>query len=244
LQEEPSIEEAFTTYLGQEFLDPAIAAVHPLIGIDLVVNAWGKEMQETPQMYLSRQESLQDFGLLSWRGKQAEEVVAWLRNVVRERFKPVEDLTIEDVLDQMLHSGSETDRAKVVELVQNFIDKATPFWNVNKPPDKKIEEFFIFGIPDRPGGLDNSVFKRLIDSGQIELHAAAGSGYAVMWEKHRLRALKIKVPVPLHAIERMNTYKAFYLKVEDDQHARVTHHVHKDWMGVKGLPDVFPDKSA
>lgn len=233
-------EDPFTRYLRRGFLDPLIEARKQTIDVGLLVDTWVKQVHELE----GAEAPVEALSLLKLADLPIEKMFLWLWDTVRSQFKDIqENLTIEEILRRILDDQPDG-RQRANEAIHQFVKRALPMWGIVAiPPEKQreIEELLIFGVLDP----DNSVFKNHVQqSGEINITSAQGTpdsaAFTTTWERHSIRVLRLKVPVPLHVIERLRDYKTRYLRVEDDPDARITHHIHRDWMGSKALPDIFP----
>lgn len=237
LRQTKPLEDAFTIRLSEGYLEQDVEEIDRLMGPAFILEAL--EAEKKP---FSRSEPVIFLDLTS---KSPEDLYDWLFSLVRPRFAKIEDMTIENTLSY--HGApQEKSRAKeeaVVSVSQKFIDKACPMWMITTPAGRSVEEVFVFGVPYTSRGIEGSVLKGLIDDGKVELRGEGASRpgfhFALTWEKYCIRALKVKAAVPLSALNHvMQEYRDKYVELEKGQDFRYTAHVHKDWVGGQGLPEL------
>lgn len=241
LQQERPLEDAFTIRLPEDYLDQDVEEIGRLIGPELIRNALDAEEKSF--------ERTTEATYLRLAARDPEDIYEWLFSMVRPRFQEMEEMTIESALSYQGLSGAEARRKEdaVLNVAQRFVDKACPMWTITLPAGKAIEEVFVFGVPYSDRGVDDSIIQDLISENRIELRgegaARPGFHFALTWEKYCVRALKVKAAVPLTALDNvMGRYRSKYMELELGEGFRYTAHIHKDWIGGKGLPELGEPK--
>lgn len=237
LQQERPLEDAFTIQLPEEYLDQDVMEIGRLMGPELIRNALDAEERSF--------ERTAEATFMRLAPRDPEDIYDWLYDMVRPRFAEMEEMTIENALSFQGLTGAEARRKEdaVTNVTQRFVDKACPMWTITLPPGRVIEEIFVFGVPYSERGVDDSIVRDLISENRVELRGegAARPGYhfALTWEKYCVRALKVKAAVPLTALNNvMGRYRSKYIELEKGEGFHYTAHIHKDWIGGKGLPEL------
>jgi hypothetical protein len=227
--------DIFTAELSEDFLDPSINQVKAGIGTDFLIQAT-REKIEAGAIRTSGEgfSALTALNILS-----SDDFISWLRPIIKNEFILRKADTIEDVFEEL--AKSETGREKTADELLSFIKDTTAYWPVTVPTEeqRKVEDLYVAALPDRPGGSDESTFRRVVEEKYPEkVH------FAVSWEKNRIRLLRLRIAAPLHHFRPQKRYKLRYLEIEgkDIEGRNYTHHIHKDWIGPNSiLPDIFPE---
>lgn len=238
--------DAFATILREDEVESAFLEKHPEIGLDTLERAW----HDSPLSYAGERSGDSLFDprtLMGWCYRSPEELAEWLQREVRKAYKDLMDQNLDSIIKRLWQQSekSGTDVSKrLQQRLQEFVDKARPLWRVEVDPSRHLQYLLLIGIQEKP---DEAPYVRnLIERGTIVTGGAAHESfrshhYATTWEPFAIRALRIGVPAPAYALNKMRVYKQEYLKREASPNSRVTHHIHRDWMGAEGLPDLFPE---
>lgn len=239
--------DAFATVLREEEIERAFTERRPAISLEGLAKAW----HDSSASYAPERGDESLFSsrtLLGWRTRAPEELIGWLKVEVRKAYKDLVAQTLDSIIhslwQQSEKSGTEA-KKKLQQRLQEFLDKARPLWYVEVDPGRHLQYLMIIGIHERRD-VETPFIRTLIENGTIVTGGAAqeyfrSHHYASTWEQFAIRALRIGVPAPAYALRKMRTYRLEYLKREANPQSRVTHHIHRAWMGAEGLPDLFPE---
>lgn len=239
--------DAFATVLREEEVEFAFTERRPTVSLENLANAWSR----VSASHTSKQgeESLFGMGtILGWGSLNPEELTKWLKAEVRKSYKDLETQNIDSIIhglwQQAERAGSD-DQKKLQQRLQEFLDKARPLWRVEVEPGRHLQYLMIVGIPERRD-VAIPFIRSLIENNVIVTGGASqeyfrSHHYAFTWEQFAIRALRIGVPAPAYALNKMRLYQQEYLRRETDPQSRVTHHIHREWVGNRGIPDLFPE---
>lgn len=239
--------DAFATILREEEVASAFIEKRPAIALDTLERAWhdssASYAQERTEKGLFNSRTI--FG---WRTRSPEELADWLKREVRKSYKDLAEQSLDGIVHRLWHesekSGTDVSK-KLQQRLQEFMDKARPLWRVEVDPSRHLQYLLLIGIHERPDAAV-SFIRSLIENGTIVTAGATQESfrslhYASTWEQFAIRALRIGVPSPAYALNKMRTYRQEYLKREGNPQSRVTHHIHRAWMLPDSLPDLFPE---
>jgi DNA-binding phage protein len=242
-KDEP-IYDAFTVRLAEEHLVEYVNAIKQVIGPELILAALRKERRSSGQ-------TVDDVSFLDLGGRAPEQLYRWLREQVNPSFDEVREVTIDQVLSRQwsVQKTKPVTEGDIIGVCQSFVDKACPMWSITIPPGHSVEELFIFGVPSMVKGDGTPALKSMIADGKINLAAGTGGGgvvaphFATTWEKYCIRALKIRAAVPISALNYVaencrKKYLEWEFRPVDPREVGYTAHIHKDWVGGAGLPDI------
>ncbi len=239
-----AVMDVFATVLREEEVESAFLEKHPNIGLDTLERAW----HDFPASYAHERGTESLFNprtLLGWRHRSPEEIADWLKREVYKAYTDLMAQSLDSIIDRLWKESEKagTDVSqKLRQRLQAFLDLARPFWRVQVEPGQDIEYLLLIGIHERPD-VQVPFVRDKIEKGEIVVGGAAHRSrhYASTWEQFTIRALRIGVPAPAYALNKMRIYKQKYLDREASPRSRVTHHIHREWMGPNGLPDLFPE---
>ncbi len=238
------VREAFTENLGTQLLGIDFAPVTSQIDVEFLNAEWARSrwavegaMKESSTIDLRT-------GLLSWGMIDPDELVDWMQRAIRAKFGTF----LQDSVDERLANLWENDltRSKLREKIDSFTAKASPLWQVTPPHDRIVRYHMLFGIAERKDG-SHGFLRRVLEDSESGLSLLTIDGrqmpdptFANTWERYNFRALKIAVPAAAYAMEHMRSYREKYLQKESIETSRFSHHMSRAWMGIDGLPDLFP----
>lgn len=164
--------------------------------------------------------------LLSWANHSADEVRDTIKEYVRECFRPLTDLSVED----LLRLGSPESAAQ--DLVQ-VSRKAAPLWNYDEgkiPLARRdvMSEYYVYGVAD----ANNTILMQSSILNKVP-YGETGPAFVSTGDTRRITLLRIKTGVPLFALRDMFEMERAY----KDPDKTVSNHLHREW---ETLPDVIP----
>lgn len=239
--------DAFATVLREEEVKSTFTERRPTVSLESLANAW----YNASASYALEQAGESLFGvrtIVGWCSRSPEELIHWLKAEVRRSYEDLVNQNIDSILHGLWQreerAGPEAQKG-LQQRLQEFLDKARPLWRVEVEPGRHLQYLMIIGIPERRD-LAIPFIRQLIENGTIVTGGASqeyfrSHHYAFTWERFAIRALRIGVPAPAYALNRMRLYQQEYLRRETDPQSRVTHHIHREWVGGKGIPDLFPE---
>lgn len=230
---------------GKELLDLDIQSIPDQLDLGTVEVEWRKHPVAQAKID-SRLDGINSKTILAWATLTPEELFEWLKESMK-RLLQWPEVDIDNQL-QAIWDKKET-RSKLREKLQEFINASRPLWRIRRLLDKAPEYLHLFGIPERKHQRE-SAFKRIMSLPNRGGTSIIGADdqviqhtyYATTWEQSKLRALTIAGPIPAYLFQVLHDYKQEYLRNEGNPESRITHHVHKDWIGPNELPDLFPSE--
>jgi len=236
--------EPFTETLGTDLLQIDLKAIRDLIDLPYVQEQWKHSRWALSDKLLTGSE-ITIPGLLLWGSVPPEEFAEWLKLVLRRRYESVLGESVDERLSALW--ANDRSRALLRDKIDRFIGKANALWLVSPPHDRVIRYHILFGIAEREDG-SAGFLRRVLedrDSGisllTVEGREMPAPVFANTWEKYNFRALRIAVPAAAYALEHMRGYREKYIARESVSESRFSHHIVREWMGVDGLPDLFPE---
>jgi hypothetical protein len=236
--------EPFTEDLGTQLLKIDLEASINKTTIQYIAEEWSKRSDQIEGAGKTETSPPLDLrSLLTWSRMDPEELVAWLLPAVRRQFERILGESVDDRLGELWDKPETRDQLKAK--IEGFVAKASPLWRVTPARNMRIKQHLLFGIAERKDGSHGILRRILEDKDAITLQGADGlemppPSFSTTWEKYRFRALRIAVPAAAYALKHMAEYRERYYLKESIENSRYTHHLARQWMGVKGLPDLFP----
>ncbi len=157
-------------------------------------------------------------------------------------LRALEGATLDDALEYQGGEAKESTQS-VARYVEIAIDAATPMWQVEPPPGVSIEEMTTIFIP-RTSNHENSAIGRLLrnSSGCFRPNWSSRPGWHLCCgpEENSAYVLRVEIAACLSGLrESLSPLRRKYLELERSPEYAYTAHIHRDWVGAKGLPDIL-----
>jgi len=164
--------------------------------------------------------------LAAWADMRADEVTRDVMTFVTARYQPLTELSIDEVLHR---GGSEN----VSQDLKQLSTLAVPLWRYDEgkiPVVNRgiIDEIFHYGVED----ADRTVLKEPKVNGKVPQGSNAPS-YVSTLDRHRITLFKVKVGVPLFALQGIDEMERAY----KDPDKTVSNHLHQEW---ETFPNLIP----
>lgn len=232
--------DPFATIIREQEAKVAYSEREPIITLDAILKECTIEQFSPEGRRLGNP--------LEWIDIPPDDVFFVLKRVVRRAYEHLLEQNLDMIIQSLWQHYEKTDKQALAALrtrLQEFLDKARPLWRVNVEPGRQIQYLMIVGINARKD-VEVPFIQTLIENGELSTESTVQESFrahhfALGWEKFAVRALRIGLPAPAYALSGMTTYRAEYVKREADSNSRVTHHIHKAWVGAQELPDLFPE---
>ena len=185
-----------------------VEANSPRIGPEDFIK-WYKEVRDT---------------LSVWAGVRSEDVVHDLTAFINERFLPLTDMPIDEVLARSNTEEVARDLAQLDNL-------AVPLWRYDdgRIPAKHqgiINELYHYGVADAG--------KTILKEPRVLANVPTGENlpsFVSTLDKKRITLFKVKIGVPLFALQEIEELEKAY----NDPDKVVSNHIHRDWQSFLNL---------
>lgn len=164
--------------------------------------------------------------LAGWATMRMEDVAREVMDFVREKYRPLTELAIDDVLNR-------SDPADISEDLKQLSNLAVPLWRYDEgkiPVVNRgiIDELYHYGVAD----ADNTILKDPKVYGKVPQGTNAPSFISTL-DPHRITLFKVKVGVPLFALQGIDDMERAY----KDPDKTVSNHLHREW---ESFPNLIP----
>ncbi len=164
--------------------------------------------------------------LAAWVTMHEDDIVRDIVAFVKERYRPLTGLSIDEVLRRMPPEQVAQELSQIAHL-------SFPLWNYNDakiPLNNRgvIEERFHYGVAD----AEDTVLKDPKISARVP-HGANALSFVSTQNQQRIMLFRVKVGVPLFALNDIEDLEKAY----NDPDKVVSNHIHKDW---EKFPSVIP----
>lgn len=239
--------DVFATILGEDDVSMAFTTeTRPDVDIATIEESW----RDSPLRYELEENEEGGFSpktVFGWRHVSVDELTNWLKRQVRETYDDLMDNSIDGIIGDLWSQSerSQTSAKKKLQgRLEEFMAKARPLWNVEVEPDQHLQYLLLIGLYERPD-VPAPFIRTLIEDETINTGGGQESlnsyFFSSTWERFAIRALRIGLPAPIYALQRLEAYRDEYIKRETKPDSRVTHHIHRDWIGGENLPDLYPE---
>jgi Tubulin like len=156
--------------------------------------------------------------MTAWADMRAEDVAREIMLFVAEHYRPLTDLSIDDVLQR-------SDPGSISQDLKQLSSLAVPLWRYDEgkiPVVNRgiIDELFHYGVSDADGTLlkDPKVYNKVPQG-------TNAPSFISTLDPHRITLFKVKVGVPLFALQGIDEMERAY----KDPDKTVSNHLHRDW---------------
>jgi hypothetical protein len=167
----------------------------------------------------------QNHGSISlWADMRDENVHHQIMDYVNERYRPLVDRSIDDILRI---SGIEN----IANDLRQLNDLAVPLWRYDEArigSRSVIDEFYYYGVED----ASSTVLADADIQGNVPRGTTA-PGLVSTLDSQRITLFKVKIGVPLFALQGIDEMERAY----NDPEKTVSNHLHRDW---EAFPNVIP----
>jgi len=156
--------------------------------------------------------------LAVWSDMRMDDVVSQIRTFINEKYRPLTDLSIDDVLQRSSPDDISQDLRQVDRL-------AVPLWRYDAgqiPVVNQgiIDELYHYGVAD----AEQTILNDVKVSGMVP-HGANKPTFVSTLDPNRITLFKVKVGVPLFALQGIDEMERAY----KDPDKTVSNHLHRDW---------------
>lgn len=162
----------------------------------------------------------------AWSVVRDEDIARELRDFVRERYRPLAELTIDEVLRN-------TEPERIGRELGQLNHLSVPLWHYNDgkiPLSKKniITELYHYGVADaNETALRDPKIAQRVPRGTTEL------SFVSTQDPQRIMLFKVRIGIPLFALHGVEEMERAY----QDPDNNVSHHVHAAW---ESFPNPIP----